>query len=804
MRRLVVTFVSFLLLTSINIPLPIADVIFTDSLNVDLFQQGLLYNESEYVHAYATKEAAEESRYWEIFGTERVFWQIQPLVRHVMEHYDADITDDEREYYPGLEEWVGDSRYRGVVIHSGEYGTQTGEIITIGGGVVEQNEGDFIDIVGENEANVIISANRESYCFLFSDNSHYVRVYNLTVVTAARVGIDAGFSVTDGNNILIYNCTIKDCHIGALISGNSQAIFKNCSFHDNSVGIEISGTKNTVSGCSFRNNTQHIIVFGDNNWIVNCTLAGDIDAVYGIRILGDSNIIWDCDIKGTANSIAGIYLMNCWNNTITGNSQISNFNNGIIFSKTSSSINTSNNVVRQCTIVTNRNHGIELMTGVEDNNIVENDIFGNGVGIYAGEGTIQNLIYKNKFKDNEDNSAEDDNCRIREEYKNMWYNESLDQGNYWWNHQPPEHPDENGDRVIEDEYLIPGRCARIPGLRNWDKYPLVWNVTKVYVSQIFPVGGECFKDDNLTIRWNAWTENGKDEKIGIVIKYGQFNPETSQAYEWIPIYEGENTGSFPWSIANIPNDFYALQINATYEDEEEKCYDCSDTFPFSIWRDGPTISKITITDADLTSTDYVNDGDTVIIEATICGNGLREDYIFADLSDLGGNKTVPPTDTYTKSGLYVWIIDKADIATTGNTVYITVEAADSTGTAKNIGFIGVDTTGPQKPEISRPYHGIYLFDQWIIPFPATIVLGEVTVEISVVDNESGLDKLAFYIGNSIINNVSVNNLSVQPKPDTYTWEWTGTGPAIGKFYVKAYDKAGNSKSSDEIFVFKIL
>ncbi|MGF3554462.1 MAG: Ig-like domain-containing protein, partial [Thermoplasmatota archaeon] len=99
---------------------------------------------------------------------------------------------------------------------------------------------------------------------------------------------------------------------------------------------------------------------------------------------------------------------------------------------------------------------------------------------------------------------------------------------------------------------------------------------------------------------------------------------------------------------------------------------------------------------------------------------------------------------------------------------------------------------PPTVQITKPTKAIYLMDKKIIPFFYPIVLNEITIEVNAYDNDSGIEKVEFYIDGEL------RETDVSPP---YSYLWNDKLTSQHTIEVKAYDNAGNS-ASEEISVLK--
>jgi len=105
---------------------------------------------------------------------------------------------------------------------------------------------------------------------------------------------------------------------------------------------------------------------------------------------------------------------------------------------------------------------------------------------------------------------------------------------------------------------------------------------------------------------------------------------------------------------------------------------------------------------------------------------------------------------------------------------------------------GDDTTPPQI-SIGKPARYLYIADRAILPtLWRPIILGGITLEAIVMDDESGIDRVEFVIGNDLKN------------IDTdwpYEWFWNENSFGFYNIKVRAYDTAGNSNiESIDVYV----
>ena len=106
-----------------------------------------------------------------------------------------------------------------------------------------------------------------------------------------------------------------------------------------------------------------------------------------------------------------------------------------------------------------------------------------------------------------------------------------------------------------------------------------------------------------------------------------------------------------------------------------------------------------------------------------------------------------------------------------------------------------DTT-PPTVTITSPKEGfLYFRNRMITPFFTTMIIGKIEIEVDAFDNESGIDRVEFYI-----DNVLKETLTSEP----YSWMWDEMTFFKHTIKVIAYDKAGNTASDEiDVIIFNI-
>ena len=235
---------------------------------------------------------------------------------------------------------------------------------------------------------------------------------------------------------------------------------------------------------------------------------------------------------------------------------------------------------------------------------------------------------------------------------------------------------------------------------------------------------------------------------------------------WSTIADGEiNDGLYSWDSATygIPDgNNYKINLLAT-DDIQNIGFDASDE-PFLINNEGSAVLSVQITDTTIGNDQYTKNGDSVVVSAEIMGDPL---LITADLSSLGKGTEVEPTSFV--AGVATWNVDDIICSPPNGEVTVTVTAEDATGdVGSDSGSIMSDNQAPEI-EIIKPRAGLYFLDGMrILPFSYPFIIGQITFEIDVDDNGSGIEMVEFYLENELEANVSSS-------PYEWTWDRSATG-----------------------------
>jgi hypothetical protein len=107
-------------------------------------------------------------------------------------------------------------------------------------------------------------------------------------------------------------------------------------------------------------------------------------------------------------------------------------------------------------------------------------------------------------------------------------------------------------------------------------------------------------------------------------------------------------------------------------------------------------------------------------------------------------------------------------------------------------FVLTADTTPPIVKFKKPGNAIYFMNNELLPFKSPIVVLSITVEANASDNESGINRVEFYVDGKLKGNDTV-------KP--YTFDWRDFRCGTRSLKAVAYDNDGNSATA-ELPVFK--
>ena len=131
------------------------------------------------------------------------------------------------------------------------------------------------------------------------------------------------------------------------------------------------------------------------------------------------------------------------------------------------------------------------------------------------------------------------------------------------------------------------------------------------------------------------------------------------------------------------------------------------------------------------------------------------------------------------------------------TVNLTIKDSNGKGgTSSTVAIIEDEKRTSSLVKIIKPIKGLYIHDEKKMSLRKTGIIGEIDIEVDVSYEEWTIEKVEFYIDDTIQE-------TVNEKP--YTWTWNKKTPFRFRYVIKvtAYDVAGNS-ASDEVVVWRLF
>ncbi len=307
------------------------------------------------------------------------------------------------------------------------------------------------------------------------------------------VGIQLGFSFSNiiSNNtasynqrgIYLYNSyenTLSDnilynnTHGIYMLDSNKNSLPEN-EMHNNTYGIYMSNSdNNNASANTLGNNSYGIYIYRSasstlhNNDMLNdgIMINGNLfrhwdthDISYSNTVNGSPVYYWKNKTEGTVPPGAGqVILANCMDVVVEGQNLIG------------------------------ATAGIQMGYSVE-NTISDNNIINNKHGIYL-YASSDNMIYHNNFLNNEDQAYE--------EGMNQWDDDYPNGGNYWSDYEEL-YPDAS---EIDDSGIWDTAYA-IPGVGNFDRFPLKQPKGALGLTIEQPEPGGIITEESVTVNWSS-------------------------------------------------------------------------------------------------------------------------------------------------------------------------------------------------------------------------------------------------------------------------------------------------------------
>ncbi|OGD54034.1 hypothetical protein A3K80_00260 [Candidatus Bathyarchaeota archaeon RBG_13_38_9] len=293
-------------------------------------------------------------------------------------------------------------------------------------------------------------------------NSIYYLV-NQTDLTVNSVSHpDLGYlGIVNSKNITVTGLNITNNYEGILLAFSNNSIVNKVNLTDNRNGFHIV----RCNGIEIFNSS---VTWSNANgfYIDNCTYLTIKDnliannSFYGIRIeYAGNNLVKNNTIDNNAD--AGISIAVSSGNVVTDNfivmgHQFEDYGHGITLATAN------NNIIQRNYIGLQKWVGL-LIQHSDNNNIIENTVTSNGVGIFL-ESSNSNKIYHNNFIDNTNQTYVSDSM-------NIWNQSYPSGGNYWSNYTGVDlnkGVNQNllgSDGIGDTPYIIDGN--------NKDNYPLM-------------------------------------------------------------------------------------------------------------------------------------------------------------------------------------------------------------------------------------------------------------------------------------------------------------------------------------------
>ncbi|HWR27119.1 MAG TPA: Ig-like domain-containing protein [Candidatus Thermoplasmatota archaeon] len=107
----------------------------------------------------------------------------------------------------------------------------------------------------------------------------------------------------------------------------------------------------------------------------------------------------------------------------------------------------------------------------------------------------------------------------------------------------------------------------------------------------------------------------------------------------------------------------------------------------------------------------------------------------------------------------------------------------------------VPDTTPPSLQITKPEYALYFLNKEIMPLSGgTLIIGKIDVNVNATDDDSGIDRVEFYVNLQLLGNDTTA---------PYSWSWSQPAFFRQTLTVKAFDKEGNVDSK-EIEVWKFF
>jgi parallel beta-helix repeat protein len=300
----------------------------------------------------------------------------------------------------------------GIEILSSNINQLTGNLVTDNNGngiLIDSSSGNILNgnTMTNNSHNFGVTGENPSDFFNNIDTSNSVNnkpVYYLISQQDQTMSPDAGYiAAVNSTDIRIQNVNIKNNVQGLLLAYTTNSSIQNATVEGCSYGMWLSSCPNvTISDSNITENSEDGIWSQGsvNNILTGNDMTENGDGIFSLNSMNCTVV--DNNISGSSN--VGLHFQNSSDNLMSGNS-ITHNDRGILLDSCSGNsvvrnevanstdgivlISGSSNIIKGNTITSNKESGIELLTGTfgvafGNDRIFHNNVVGNGGQAYVG------------------------------------------------------------------------------------------------------------------------------------------------------------------------------------------------------------------------------------------------------------------------------------------------------------------------------------------------------------------------------------------------------------------------------------
>jgi PKD repeat protein len=229
--------------------------------------------------------------------------------------------------------------------------------------------------------------------------------------------------------------------------------------------------------------------------------------------------------------------------------------------------------------------------------------------------------------------------------------------------------------------------------------------------------------------------------------------------DWIEIDAG-SVWEYSWDTTTVPDGNHLITVVAV--DDTGLSSGCKYVHV--------NVSNTEVTAAIQCDTE-VSVGEEIVFSATVTG-GIPPYSFHWDFGDGNTSSLLSPIHGYDSAGEYNVDLTVTDLLN------------HSCETNVLITVLSVDTT-PPTITMKKPRSGLYLFDSFFCSFPVPVIIGPITFQVSITENESTVDEVHFFIDEQ-----QYQTFSEPP----YEWMWDEINCGTVQFRCTATDSAQNMNS----------